>query len=503
MERDFYTDDFEQYLREKTDEYRMFPSDTVWKKIHRQLHVYRRWTMFGISALLLGATFLGGRFFLSGTENILADAANNQVTPSPLSTTNSEEETEKKTAKKEPGKEAAKYIAPNQLIIAINNIRERKLSNMLFQDIAEKNDPNMKVAWLRPAEVDSPAIVAAEVPEEKELPAPVVAQIELKTTASFPVKTPESQPVPHLEAAHIEKPSALSAPLQQALTVPVNGTMDIASVKLLEDKPFLSEEDKRHIDNFALNYIPPQRKKLSVQFYVTPTVSYRRLTDWGKNINLNSAPTNLTTQAHYDIDKYVNHKPSFGFEAGSNMLVKLMPGLTLKTGLQFNFSRFQVHAHNAAPETAIVAMSSTTGNQPDTMLSSSRLRNYFGYSRAEVQNQYMQLSMPVGLELRVAGTNKFSFNVAGAVQPTYLLGSNSYMLSSDYKHYVKAPDDLMRRWNLHTNLEAYFAFEKNGLRWQMGPQFRYQMLSSYENRYPIREYVIDYGFKIGVSKIFK
>lgn len=481
----------------------MFPSDTVWKKIHRQLHVYRRWTMFGISALLLGATFLGGRFFLSGTENILADAANNQVTPSPLSNTNSEAEAEKKAAKKEPGKEAAKYIAPNQLIIAINNIRERKLSNMLFQDIAEKNDPNMKVAWLRPAEVDSPAIVAAEVPEEKELPVPTVAQIELKTAASFLVKTPEQLPVRHLEAVLVEKPSSLSVIPSKEDGLTFKTTPDIASVQLVEEKPFLSEEDRRHIDNFALNYIPPQRRKLSLQFYVTPTVSYRRLTDWGKNINLNSAPTNLTTQAHYDIDKYVNQKPAIGFEAGSNMLVKLTPGLTLKTGLQFNFSRFQIHAYNAPSETAIVAMSTTSGNQPDTMFSGSRLRNYFGYSRAEVQNQYMQLSMPVGLELRVAGTNKFSFNVAGAVQPTYLLSSNSYLLSSDYKHYVKAPDDLMRRWNLHTNFEAYFAFEKNGLRWQMGPQFRYQMLSSYENKYPIREYVIDYGFKIGVSKIFK
>jgi hypothetical protein len=37
----------------------------------------------------------------------------------------------------------------------------------------------------------------------------------------------------------------------------------------------------------------------------------------------------------------------------------------------------------------------------------------------------------------------------------------------------------------------------------LGPQVRYQVLSSYKDKYPIREYLIDYGFKLGIQKTLK
>jgi hypothetical protein len=37
----------------------------------------------------------------------------------------------------------------------------------------------------------------------------------------------------------------------------------------------------------------------------------------------------------------------------------------------------------------------------------------------------------------------------------------------------------------------------------MGPQMRYQLLSSYKEDYPIREHLVDYGFKIGIQKTLK
>jgi hypothetical protein len=43
----------------------------------------------------------------------------------------------------------------------------------------------------------------------------------------------------------------------------------------------------------------------------------------------------------------------------------------------------------------------------------------------------------------------------------------------------------------------------NGARWQIGPEFRYQLLSTYSNEYPIHENLKGYGLKIGLVKELK
>jgi hypothetical protein len=92
--------------------------------------------------------------------------------------------------------------------------------------------------------------------------------------------------------------------------------------------------------------------------------------------------------------------------------------------------------------------------------------------------------------------------VAGTFQPTYLLNRNSYLITTDYKNYTREPS-LVRRWNVNAGVETYVAYNTGTVRWQLGPQFRYQMLSTYQNKYPIKEYLMEYGFKIGVSKTIR
>ena len=97
---------------------------------------------------------------------------------------------------------------------------------------------------------------------------------------------------------------------------------------------------------------------------------------------------------------------------------------------------------------------------------------------------------------------KVQLHIAGTLQPTYLLYNDTYLLSTDYINYIKEPS-LVRKWNLHTSAEAFISYYVGSMRWQVGPQFRYQTLSSYNDRYPIKEYLIEYGVKFGVSKTLK
>src|SRR5688572_32364513 len=51
MERQFNNGDFEKLLRDNANQYRMYPSEKVWKGIHSTLHTRRRW--YGFTATLM------------------------------------------------------------------------------------------------------------------------------------------------------------------------------------------------------------------------------------------------------------------------------------------------------------------------------------------------------------------------------------------------------------------------------------------------------------------
>ena len=41
-ERNLYDDEFEKQLKEKADQFKMYPSDKVWNEVHSSLHTRRR-----------------------------------------------------------------------------------------------------------------------------------------------------------------------------------------------------------------------------------------------------------------------------------------------------------------------------------------------------------------------------------------------------------------------------------------------------------------------------
>jgi hypothetical protein len=249
----------------------------------------------------------------------------------------------------------------------------------------------------------------------------------------------------------------------------------------------------------ALKLSSARRSRFNLQLYFSPTISYRKLTDGSENSkDLSNVPL-ATTQL--GLNDFVDHKPAIGLEIGSNVLFSLTKKLTLKTGLQLNYSRYSIKAYKFYYEKANIELL-TAGRIPDTMSSYTSLRNFNGYFPELLQNQYLQLSLPIGAELRVLGNKRLQFNVAGTIQPTYLLYNDTYLLSTDFINYTKEPS-LVRKWNVHTSAEAFVSYYIGGMRWQVGPQFRYQTLSSYNDRYPIKEYLMEYGVKIGVSKTLR
>jgi hypothetical protein len=130
------------------------------------------------------------------------------------------------------------------------------------------------------------------------------------------------------------------------------------------------------------------------------------------------------------------------------------------------------------------------------------LSNFGGDVAKDIKNEYYQLSAPVGVELLVLGTGKLQLQVGATVQPTYLLNPDKYLITTDYKNYTMAPS-LVRQWNVNTSAEAFVSYKTGGFRFQVGPQLRYQLFSTYQNEYPVKEFLTEYAIKLGVSKTLR
>jgi hypothetical protein len=244
--------------------------------------------------------------------------------------------------------------------------------------------------------------------------------------------------------------------------------------------------------------IKPRTRKWSWQVFATPTVSYRKLSDnknYVRPILTTGIPANFS--ALYGINEAVIHKPDLGIEFGVMTRYPITRNLSLRTGFQFNVSRYDIKAFSYVPEVATFALSNGFG--VDSVRAISNYRTLAGSGSSNwLQNFYFQASIPVGLELKVAGNKRAHWGIASSLQPTYILGNRSYMITADYKNYARVPW-LTRKWNVNTSLETFVSINSGKTQWQIGPQVRYQALSSFINEYPVKENLFDFGMKVGVT----
>ena len=86
-ERNLYDDEFERLLKEKVDQYKMYPSDKVWNNVNSSLHTKRRRFVAGMTLLIGTFLILAGAQLLSPSHPVhpgsSASAVNDGVKPAP------------------------------------------------------------------------------------------------------------------------------------------------------------------------------------------------------------------------------------------------------------------------------------------------------------------------------------------------------------------------------------------------------------------------------------
>ena len=463
MERQFNNGDFEKLLRDNANQYRMYPSEKVWKGIHSSLHTRRRW--YGLTAaimLLVTGSIVSiiiysdkpGKNNLTSQKNI---SVQNNSQKQTLSTVSNETKTftpainEIKTADHHTSNLTELYSdgpvfkTPTGGNNHSNVVLNSNLSNKNDRDAFESNTYNKN-------ETISESPFSTDLNLLKQNSSEVVLIDDIATNEK--TITDQSRVGENTEKEIHDAVSALAS-------------QNILLVK------------------------PKKQSKVTAQVFFTPTVSYRKLKE-NKNVYAGSGfyvPT-------IDLNNIVKHKPGMGLEFGIEGKYKMNKKLSLTTGLQFNINRYDILAYSHPTEIATVALTSSYG-VVDSLATLSNYRNS-GTSANWLENFYFQVAVPVGVEVILTENKNFKWGLSGTIQPTYVIGDRAYVISSDYKNYGKFPD-VMRRWNISSGVGTFVAYSTGRINWQVGPHLRYQHLSSFVSELSVKEKLYAIGLKVGAT----
>ncbi len=453
MERYMYQDDsFEKMLKQKADEYRMYPSNQTWENIQNRIqkkHNIVNFKSAGLTIVLLSAFSL----YISNNQGVTNKVAVTSI---------------------QGGSELPFVVKPAPPVAIIRAKIPAAIKSPTIITAAKNNNENTSAISIEKADV--PVQLISE-PEKKEL-IPTVTVIEKADE-----KVSEEISITKISNTGLLsslKPGLSEiAPEQKLPILPIENNIETPA-----ESPTLKTDAEL---NYEVNIpvITKTRKVKELQIYVTPSASYRALT--ADNIfTLGNLP-------QQDPENAITNTPSLGLEAGFAMLFPVAKNLKFRTGVQFNYTRYNVNAFKNAPQLTTVRLNYSSIQRVST------LNNDYGIFSKEVANETYQVSIPVGVEVKLLGKKKVQWNLAANIQPTYLIKASGYLLTNDYKNYVQAPD-LLSHLNLNTALETFISFDIKKFKLQAGPQIRYQLFSNNRDIYPIREHLVDYGFRIGIVK---
>ena len=548
MDRNFHTDDFERMLREKSDEFRMYPSKRIWHSVYNNIHPGHKWPSVAmcitlISALLLvgylntrnANSYTGIKKFNSNDQTI----AFNQIKPTQFFApiiiadgTSGADPLIKYTSdnsNKFKGKESFKNsksvksflftqaTPSNQQTIKLVEESPSLSINISSEDDLLPINSNDKKANVELTINNQPSTQEGEIyiKSQKELSTIAVSDLEQvnigKETAETDNKSMAVKSIDHAVEIDLDSYSTEEfnnhevgnkAAIQIDKIVSSVEQLKLASNKIV----IVGTADKNWIDNYALYNRPVPKKwanKLDWQIYATPSVVYRTLNNSSAFGNTLNATPFAISSSNQNINSSVIQTPSLGLELGSGLNYLILKNVRIKGAFQLNFTRYNAHAFaNSHPVATKLTMHNFETETLYEVYRSTAYSNNSGLESIKLHNETFQISLPVGVDLKLIGNERLQWNIGATIQPSFVAGGKSYLISSDRHNYVKETS-MLTRWNFNAGFETFVSFKSNGLTWQIGPQFRKQLFTTNSKTFAVEEKLLNYGIKFGVSKTLK
>ena len=536
-ESSFYSDDFEQLIRDKTEQYKMYPSERVWKGVHNSLHTKRRWFIGGMSLLVTGILFFAGKELITPSAHIVAHksapaAALTSEAPKPYlaahlpRTSNSSIHSSSaahhnNSAENDPASEGQdpEY---KEISITLSHpvIDPSDLSGWMSRIQLPDHAPEIAVIGARPA-IDAgkgAEDVASRSNVKPGSEGTIARDVEVshETAEGYITDGDARSVLESLTQRGADRNSKMAGRLAKNRSngnlINANGPNPDGLAASSKANAFAIAEshDRARVNwlhDYALNTLPPPRNhgRTLLQLTLSPTITYRSISGIDPSYAKYGALTGFTGSPN----QLMNTSPAFGFEFGGSIVYRVTRNLSIKGGLRFNFTRFQMTSYTISDSARrwrndnnsylgmLVAQMNSNSNTagPGQNPAPSTL----DISTSTLNNDFYQLSAPIGMELRVLGNERLTFNLGASVAPSYLLNSTSYTLDQGMTKYARKPQ-MYSKWNLNGSLEAFLSYRMGDVRWQIGPEFRYQFFSTYTSESYITEHLKTYGLKIGIVK---
>ena len=548
MDRNFHTDDFERMLREKSDEFRMYPSKRIWHSVYNNIHPGHKWPSVAMCITLISALLLVGYLntrnanSYTGIKKVNSNDQTisfNQIKPAQFFApiiiadgTSGADPLIKYTldnSNKFKGRESFKNsksvksflftqaTPSNQQTIKLVEESPSLSINISSEDDLLPINSNDKKANVELTINNQPSTQEGEIyiKSQKELSTIAVSDLEQvnigKETAETDNKSMAVKSIDHAVEIDLDSYSTEEfnnhevgnkAAIQIDKIVSSVEQLKLASNKIV----IVGTADKNWIDNYALYNRPVPKKwanKLDWQIYATPSVVYRTLKNSSAFGNTLNATPFAISSSNQNINSSVIQTPSLGLELGSGLNYLILKNVRIKGAFQLNFTRYNAHAFaNSHPVATKLTMHNFETETLYEVYRSTAYSNNSGLESIKLHNETFQISLPVGVDLKLIGNERLQWNIGATIQPSFVAGGKSYLISSDRHNYVKETS-MLTRWNFNAGFETFVSFKSNGLTWQIGPQFRKQLFTTNSKTFAVEEKLLNYGIKFGVSKTLK
>lgn len=547
MERRFDMTDFEQSLRDHADQFIMVPSKKVWNGIYNNLHPGSPWPSISVALILLFSLIGIGHLNNTPKGKITNNTAsvqiqkiivsNNQISnKSSINNINFYPDLNSPSAENQSIKSSDKSIAGSLIsdfvekpIFSENEETTKSNSSpdIVLVSTAEKpaqlnqnnNDEKGNLIQINSSsnnnsDKNNPSVIVTNSIENNSVGqdlsqqnlTTVINRNDLKTDVSKPeivsnniagiVRNDELNLVINNQLNHLSNGGSLNSAKIEAPEIHSGKNNEGQTQKT--DVPITKENIT--LKNKLIHILRKRNPNIHWTYFVTPNVS---------TVSFSGRPLPSSANRNFSSIIVQSNRPGgnmlynarLDYSVGIEMAYRLSEKWQFITGANFTQAGYNIISNEVHPTFAFLMLKDKSSG---LVYAASYLTHYGnGQSRDQtlLMNKSAQASIPIGLRYTLWNNKNVQVGLASAIEPSVVLKSNAYIISSNGEYYVNDPD-LTRTFNFSGNFSPYITLGSKKIRWQIGPDFRYQLFSTYRNIYPVHEHLINYGIKIGIS-IFK
>lgn len=542
---------FEQFLREKTDQFELVAGRKIWSSIYNNIHPSRKWPSVSVCLLMLTFLFLIGhlnapemdtpetsknsvRFADNNAASSKGGGKNLSLNSTAISNTKGLLEKTHLELVKEKG---SAYTKVNQNTIQATNRKQSNFqnrgsikSNFAVNHITNKKSDAIAAAFRTMTETrkndDGRTSLFAATERSSEQQTDLNQSTGNNQVGQHTQQHPSNSDNPKTAATNNPVAQSSGQQISKSGSELQEETSDIAHAAGNKENSGIATPQKSDVINQNTSSLSQQasqrekdwmdhdimynRKKIKLwkgklewQAHIATGVAYRTLSDnTPEKVRAAEAVTVNNPQRNLSLNNAVRQSPSFGIEAGYLLKYPLLKHMKVKLGAQLNYQQYTIDAfENHHPiGTSLLLSDDETGDVMNVYKTTS-LSSLNGVEAIRLNNNSFQVSIPIGLDAHIAGNESLQWFAGASIQPSLVISARNYLLSADKRYYVK-DNSLLNKAGLYAAFETYLSFSRGNYTWQMGPQFRTNLLSTNTRLYNVLEHLNGLGLKVGFTKKF-